>query len=107
MDESIYGIILRLEDGVDIKNDIKPISYIKTHAADMLKRVNETQNPMIITQNGEAKAVLLDTESYQQMTRSIGILKILATGEKEIEKKKLVANETVFEEIQKRLLNNE
>ncbi len=73
----------------------------------MLKRVNETQNPMIITQNGEAKAVLLDTESYQEMTRSIGILKILATGEKEIEKKKLVANETVFEEIQKRLLNSE
>ena len=90
---------------MDIKNDIKPISYIKAHAADMLKRVNETHNPMIITQNGEAKAVLLDAESYQQMTRSIGILKILATGEKEIEQKKLVDNETVFKEIQKRLLN--
>ena len=64
---------------MDIKNDIKPISYIKTHAADMLKRVNETHNPMIITQNGEAKAVLLDTESYQQMTTSIGILKIIRT----------------------------
>ena len=107
MNQSKYGIILRLEAILDIKNDIKPISYIKTHAADMLKRVNETQNPMIITQNGEAKAVLLDTESYQEMTRSIGILKILATGEKEIDKKKLVANETVFEEIQKRLLSNE
>ena len=92
---------------MDIKNDIKPISYIKTHAADMLKRVNETQNPMIITQNGEAKAVLLDTESYQQMTRSIGILKILATGEKEIEQDKLVDNEAVFEEIQNKLQNNE
>ena len=91
---------------MDIKNDIKPISYIKAHAADMLKRVNETHNPMIITQNGEAKAVLLDAESYQQMTRSIGILKILATGEKEIEQKKLVDNETVFKEIQKRLLND-
>ena len=87
---------------VDIKNDIKPISYIKTHAADMLKRVNETRNPMIITQNGEAKAVLLDTESYQQMTKSIGILKILANGEREIEQNKLVNNEAVFESIEKK-----
>lgn len=72
--KSLLGTIFRLEVELDIKNDIKPISYIKTHAADMLKRVNETHNPMIITQNGEAKAVLLDTESYQQMTKSIGIL---------------------------------
>ena len=60
---------------MNIKDDIKPISYIKTNAADMLKRVNETHNPLIITQNGEAKAVLLDTESYQSMINSIGILK--------------------------------
>lgn len=92
---------------MDIKNDIKPISYIKTHAADMLKRVNETHNPMIITQNGEAKAVLLDTETYQQMTRSIGILKILATGEREIEQNKLVDNEDIFEQLRVKLSKNE
>ena len=92
---------------MDIKNDIKPISYIKTHAADMLKRVNETHNPIIITQNGEAKAVLLDTESYQQMTKSIGILKIIANGEKEIGQDKLVDNDRVFEQVKKKLLENE
>ena len=92
---------------MDIKNDIKPISYIKTHAADMLKRVNETHNPMIITQNGEAKAVLLDTESYQQMTTSIGILKILANGEKEIDQNKLVDNDDVFEQLKTKLMKNE
>ena len=92
---------------MDIKNDIKPISYIKTHAADMLKRVNETHNPMIITQNGEAKAVLLDTESYQQMTKSIGILKLLAIGEKEIDKNELVDNETVFDQLKAKLLRDE
>ena len=92
---------------MDIKNDIKPISYIKTHAADMLKRVNETHNPMIITQNGEAKAVLLDTESYQQMTKSIGILKLLAIGEKEIDKNELVDNETVFDQLKEKLPKDE
>ena len=105
--KSLFGIILRLEVEVDIKNDIKPISYIKTHAADMLKRVNETHNPMIITQNGEAKAVLLDTESYQQMTKSIGILKLLAIGEKEIDKNELVDNETVFDQLKEKLPKDE
>lgn len=49
---------------MNLKDDIRPISYIKTNAAEMLRRVNDTHNPIIITQNGEAKAVLLDTESY-------------------------------------------
>ena len=56
---------------MDIKNDIKPISYVKTNAADMLKQVNETRNPIVITQNGKAKAVLLDTESYQDMRKTM------------------------------------
>ena len=48
---------------INLKADIKPISYIKTNAADMMKYVNECRNPVIITQNGEARAVLLDIES--------------------------------------------
>lgn len=90
---------------MNLKNDIKPISYIKTNAADMLKRVNETHNPIIITQNGEAKAVLIDTESYQDMINSLGILKILAQGEKEIENNEIESNEKVFSEIKNKLKN--
>ena len=52
---------------VNLKADIKPISYIKTNAADMMKYINETHSPIVITQNGEARAVLLDIESYQNM----------------------------------------
>ena len=88
---------------MNIKDDIKPISYIKTNAADMLKRVNETHNPLIITQNGEAKAVLLDTESYQSMINSIGILKILSQSEKDIDNDKLIKQEKVFSEVEKKL----
>jgi prevent-host-death family protein len=44
---------------------------VKTNAADMLKQVNETRNPIVITQNGKAKAVLLDTESYQDMRKTM------------------------------------
>ncbi|MCF7949689.1 MAG: type II toxin-antitoxin system Phd/YefM family antitoxin [Spirochaetia bacterium] len=88
---------------MNIKDDIKPISYIKTNAADMLKRVNETHNPMIITQNGEAKAVLLDTESYQSMVKSLGILKLLSQSENDIDKNQIKEQEEVFRNIESRL----
>ncbi len=90
---------------MNFKEDIKPISYIKTNAADMLKRVNETHNPLIITQNGEAKAVLLDTESYQSMVNSIGILKLLSESEKDIDSGNVQEQSTVFEEIEGKIKN--
>ena len=88
---------------MNLKDDIRPISYIKTNAADMLKRVNDTHNPIIITQNGEAKAVLLDTESYQSMINGIGILKVLSQSEKNIEKNQLYTQENVFSEFDEKL----
>ncbi len=90
---------------MNLREDIKPISYIKTNAADMLKRVNDTHNPIVITQNGEAKAVLMDTESYQEMRNSLGILKLLAEGERDIEKGDIYTQDEVFEEIEAKLLN--
>ncbi len=86
---------------MNLKEDIRPISYIKTNAAQMLKRVNETRNPIVITQNGEAKAVLLDTESYQEMLSAISILKLLSQSEKEIEEGKILKNDEVFRELRK------
>ena len=86
---------------MNLKEDIRPISYIKTNAAQMLKRVNETRNPIVITQNGEAKAVLLDTESYQEMLSAISILKLFSQSEKEIEEGKILKNDEVFRELRK------
>ena len=88
---------------MNLKDDIRPISYIKTNAADMLRRVNDTHNPIIITQNGEAKAVLLDTESYQSMKNSLGILKILSQSEKNIDENELHTQESVFSELDEKL----
>jgi len=88
---------------MNLKDDIRPISYIKTNAADMLRRVNDTHNPIIITQNGEAKAVLLDTESYQSMKNSIGILKIISQSEKNIDDNELYTQESVFSELDEKL----
>lgn len=90
---------------MNLKEDIRPISYIKTNAADMLKRVNETHNPIVITQNGEARAVLLDTDSYQSMRNTLGILKLISQSEKEIEENLTRKHEEVFKKIEKKLRN--
>ena len=64
---------------------IKPISYVKAHAAELIDRINEEREPIIITQNGEARAVLIDVHSYEESQETMALLKILAIGDKQIE----------------------
>ncbi|HWU74461.1 MAG TPA: type II toxin-antitoxin system Phd/YefM family antitoxin [Sphingomonas sp.] len=63
---------------------IKPISYLKANAAEVLKELRETGEPLIVTQNGEAKAVLQDIESYERLQETLAMLKIVAMGERDI-----------------------
>ncbi|KUK63082.1 MAG: Prevent-host-death family protein [Desulfotomaculum sp. 46_80] len=81
---------------MNIKEDIRPISYIKAKAAEILAQVNETHRPVYVTQNGEAKAVLLDTESYEKMKNAIGLLKMLVQGERDIIDGKFLSQEDFF-----------
>jgi prevent-host-death family protein len=78
---------------------IKPISYVKAHAAELLDRINEEREPIIITQNGEARAVLVDVATYDQtMHETLTLLKILALADKEIEAGQTVPIEEVMAE---------
>src|ERR1035438_7474680 len=63
---------------------IKPISYVKAHAAELLDRITEEREPIIITQNGEARAVLVDVHSYDESQETLVMLQILLKGEQEI-----------------------
>ena len=78
---------------------IKPISYIKANAADVIKHVNETQQPYIITVNGEAKAVLQDVREYEAMQEKIAMLEIIAQGRLEVIQGKVIPAEEAFAEI--------
>jgi len=60
---------------INLKEDVKPISYIKTNAAEMIDYINDHKNPIIVTQHGEAKGVLLDVESYQDMVSALSLMK--------------------------------
>lgn len=68
---------------------VKPISYLKANAAEVLLQLTERREPMVITQNGEAKAVLQDVASYEETQETLALLKLLALGTKEIEQGKV------------------
>jgi prevent-host-death family protein len=66
-------------------SQIKPISYLKANAAEVLDHLAERREPMLITQNGEAKAVIQDIASYEETQETLALLKILALGNREVE----------------------
>ena len=68
---------------------VKPISYLKANAAEVLHQLAEKREPLVITQNGEAKAVIQDVASYEETQETLALLKILALGNREIEAGKL------------------
>ena len=68
-----------------LSSQIKPISYLKAHAAEIVRTLGDRQEPLIITQNGEAKAVIQDIDSYERMQETVALLKILALGSRQIE----------------------
>ena len=68
-----------------LSNRIKPISYLKAHAAEIVRTLGDRGEPLVITQNGEAKVVMQDIDSYEQMQETLALLKILALGDRRIE----------------------
>jgi prevent-host-death family protein len=84
---------------MNISRDIKPVTYLKSKAADLLKQINETHRPVIITQNGEPRAVLQDPKSYENMRNAIGLLKLISQGEDEIRRGRSKSQQDVFEDI--------
>jgi prevent-host-death family protein len=85
---------------MNISRDIKPVTYLKSRASDLLRQINETHRPVVITQNGEPRAVLQDPESYENMRNAIGLLKLISLGEKNIKEGKSKSQEEVFANIE-------
>jgi len=79
-----------------LSNQIKPISYLKAHAAEIVRKLGEQREPLVITQNGEAKVVLQDIESYEQTQETMALLKILALGMRQIEEGKVLPAEDMI-----------
>ena len=84
------------------KESIKPITYMKTNAADILTTVSETGRPIVITHNGEGKMVIQDIESYRNMKEAIAMLKVVAQGRKAVEQRNIKPARKAFQLIEKR-----
>lgn len=88
---------------MNITTDIKPVTYLKSKTADLLDQINDTRRPVIITQNGEPRAVLQDPKSYEEMRNALGLLKLLTQGEEDIRKGNIRPQEEVFSDIERLL----
>lgn len=86
-----------------IQEDIKPVTFMKTRAAELLRMVNETRRPVVITQNGEPQGVLLDVGSYQSLTDTKMMLELLGLGEDEERANRTVSQDDVFAQARQRL----
>lgn len=69
---------------------IKPISYVKSNAAEIIRELAEQREPLVITQNGEARAVMQDVATYEETQETMALLKILALGTRQVEEGKVV-----------------
>ena len=88
---------------MNISSDIRPVTYLKSRAADLLKQINDTHRPVIITQNGEPRAVIQDPQSFEDMRNAIGILKLISMGEEAIKNGNILEQEAVFENIEEKM----
>ena len=80
-------------------DQIKPVSYLKANTAEILRRMTECREPLFITQNGVAKAVLQDVTSYEQTQETMALLKILALGNRQIEAGKVMSAKTAVKRL--------
>jgi prevent-host-death family protein len=88
---------------VHLEQDIQPISYLKAKTADVVNTVNKNRRAIIITQNGEAKAVVQDIKSYESLQNSLNFLKLIVQSEKEIETGDVIEQGKMFDELEQRL----
>lgn len=79
-----------------LSTHIKPISYLKSHTAQIVKDLTQSREPMVITQNGEATLVVMDVKSFEEQENTLALLKILALGNREIEQGQFRDAEDVF-----------
>jgi len=80
---------------------VKPISYIKSHASEVIRDLESNGETIVITLNGEAKAVIQDIRQYEKTQESLAMLKILALGKKDAEEGKFQPMDEAFDEVRK------
>ena len=88
---------------MNLSKDIKPISYLKSKTADVINSVNENQRAVFITQNGEAKAVIQDVRSYENLQNTLNLLKLIIQSENDITNDDISPQDEMFKNLEEKL----
>jgi prevent-host-death family protein len=88
---------------VNLAQDLKPISYVKAHTTEIVKYVGDSKTPVVVTQNGEAKAVIIDIETYQKIINAINLARLLNFGENDVKKGNVISHENAKKIFEKTL----
>jgi PHD/YefM family antitoxin component YafN of YafNO toxin-antitoxin module len=91
---------------VNLAKDLKPVSYVQDHTVEILDYVENSRVPVVITQDGEAKAVIIDILSYQKTINAINLAKLLSFGEKDIKNGNLISHADAKKLFEKTLSGN-
>lgn len=91
-----------MKSDMKYSTQIKPISYLKANAAEIVRELAAQRRPLVITQNGEAKAVLQDIASYEEAQETLALLKILALGNRQIEEGRTVPAKNAIKRIREK-----
>jgi prevent-host-death family protein len=86
-----------------LKEDIKPVSYLQDRAVDLLKQVNDSRRPVVITEDGEARAVVLDVESYETLRDATMLLQLAAQGEADLQAGRVLPQAEALTRVRARL----
>lgn len=86
-----------------LSETIKPISYLKAHAAEIIRDISDGQKTYVITQNGEAKAVFQDVACYEQTQESLALLKMVAQSTKSLLEGRVKPADRAFKDLRQRI----
>lgn len=86
-----------------LSQDLKPVSYFKNNMAEVIRKLNESRGTMIITQNGEAKAALIDIKAYEDLQETLTMLEMIAQGNKNLTEGRYRPAEQVLKEFEERI----
>jgi prevent-host-death family protein len=86
---------------MNLKSDVKPITYLKNNTADLVREVSQNGRTMLITQNGEAKVVVMDVETYSRWRNALALMKMISQGETDADSGRLISQNAAFARAEK------
>jgi prevent-host-death family protein len=100
---SNYIVVNINEVYMKLSTAVKPISYLKAHASELIREITNSRQTLVVTQNGEAKVVVQDIRSYERMQETLALLKILARSKQNIKRGKLKLIDETFTSLEARI----